>query len=262
MALKPPFSFLYYCCEVPGPEASTPVPWPLTMPPPPQSSLPVGIGGWQHLGQSTLLEQRVTPLRWEALKPVDAHTCRRPRRSTLTFLLGAPWWVPSYVWLWSTLEDGSVHKPPSLELITVFSEKTKACDVAFCWWDVPVPVTWQLKWRINLSTRGSIARPPLSAFSAPQVYVIPFKNARSSYCSIALHSHSFTVHLLLEAFSAFSLHTQSFPSSDHSKVWFFLLDSPFSELLYWYNCLAYLYIAFALFLLIPSFPFFLSFSCG
>jgi len=45
MALKPPFSSLYYCSEVSGLEASSPVPWPLIVPPPPRSSLPVGIGG-------------------------------------------------------------------------------------------------------------------------------------------------------------------------------------------------------------------------
>jgi len=49
MALKPPFSSLYYSSEVPRPEASTPLPWPLTMPPPPRSSLPVSIGGWPLL---------------------------------------------------------------------------------------------------------------------------------------------------------------------------------------------------------------------
>jgi len=73
MAFKPPFFFLYYCSEVPRPEASTPVPWPLTVPPPPRSSLPVGIGGWHHLGQSTLWGQRVTPLRWSTSKLVDAY---------------------------------------------------------------------------------------------------------------------------------------------------------------------------------------------
>jgi len=50
MALKPPFSSLYYRSEVPGPEASSPVPWPLIVPPPPRSSLLVGIGGWHHRG--------------------------------------------------------------------------------------------------------------------------------------------------------------------------------------------------------------------
>jgi len=49
MALKPPFSSLYYYSEVSRPEASMPVPWPLTVPPPPRSSLPVGIGGWPLL---------------------------------------------------------------------------------------------------------------------------------------------------------------------------------------------------------------------
>ena len=45
MALKPLFSSHYYYSEVPGPEAFTPVPWPLIVPPPPRSSLPLGIGG-------------------------------------------------------------------------------------------------------------------------------------------------------------------------------------------------------------------------
>jgi len=58
MALKPPFSSLYYCSEVPGPKASSLVPWPLIVSPPPRSSLPVGIGGWHHLGQSTLSGKR------------------------------------------------------------------------------------------------------------------------------------------------------------------------------------------------------------
>jgi len=103
MALKPPFPSLYYCFEVPRPEASSPVPWPLIVPLPPRSSLPAGIGGWHHRGQSALLGQRVTPLRWETLKPGNAHTWRRPYMTmlkavnTLTFLLGAPWWVPLYV---------------------------------------------------------------------------------------------------------------------------------------------------------------------
>ena len=64
MALKPPFSSLYYSSEVLRPEASTPLPCRLlhghsyraapstvtpTVPPPPQSLLPMGIGGWPHL---------------------------------------------------------------------------------------------------------------------------------------------------------------------------------------------------------------------
>jgi len=42
MALEPPFS---YCSEVPGPEASSSVSWPLVVSPPPRSFLPMGIGG-------------------------------------------------------------------------------------------------------------------------------------------------------------------------------------------------------------------------
>ena len=45
MALEPPFSSLHYCSEVPGPEASSSVPWPLVVSPRPQSFLPAGIGG-------------------------------------------------------------------------------------------------------------------------------------------------------------------------------------------------------------------------
>ena len=146
MALKPPFSSLYYCSEVPGSEASSPVPWPLIVPPPPRSSPPVGIEGWHNRGRSALLGQRVTPLSWEMLKPGNAHTWRRPylatpipgdahiwRRpflakpkavNTLTFLFGAPW-CPT-VCLTLVNAPGQYTSPPSLELITVFSEKTKA----------------------------------------------------------------------------------------------------------------------------------------
>ena len=56
MALKPPLSFPYYCSEVPGPDASSSVPWPLAGTPPPRSSLPVGIGGCHHPSQNILLE--------------------------------------------------------------------------------------------------------------------------------------------------------------------------------------------------------------
>jgi len=82
MALKPLFSSLYYCSEVPGPEASSSVPWPLAVAPPPRSSLPVGIRGCHHLGRSTPLGQRVAPLWWETPKPGDAHTWRRPHLAT------------------------------------------------------------------------------------------------------------------------------------------------------------------------------------
>jgi len=112
MALKPPFSSLYYCYEVPGPESSSPVPWPLIVPPPPRSSLPVGIGGWHHRGRSALLGQRVTLLRWETLKPVDAYTWRRPHLATPT---------PSEAHIWrrphlATPIPGDAHtwQPPYL----------------------------------------------------------------------------------------------------------------------------------------------------
>jgi len=51
---------------------------------PSTASLPVGIGRWHHLGQSTLLGQRVTPLRWETLKLGDAHSWRCPHLATPT----------------------------------------------------------------------------------------------------------------------------------------------------------------------------------
>ena len=79
MALKPPFSYPYYCFGVPGSEASLSVPWPLIVLSPPQSSLPEGIGGWQYRRLNL-----ATPT------PDDTHTWRRPKRSTLTFLLRAP----------------------------------------------------------------------------------------------------------------------------------------------------------------------------
>ena len=75
MALKPPFSSLYYCSEVPGPEASSLVPWPLVVPPLPRSSLPVGIGGWHY-----------RRLNLASPQPGDAHTRRRPKWST--------YWLP------------------------------------------------------------------------------------------------------------------------------------------------------------------------
>jgi len=100
MALKPPFSSLYYCSEVPGPKASLPVPWPLTVPPPPRSSLPVGIGGWHHRRPHLVTPQHG-----------DTHTWRRPHLVTpqhgdaqsgqpIDFLPWAPWRVPPHVWLW------------------------------------------------------------------------------------------------------------------------------------------------------------------
>jgi len=51
---------------------------------PSTASLPVGIEGWHHLGQSTLLGQRVTPLRWETLKLGDGHSWRCPHLATPT----------------------------------------------------------------------------------------------------------------------------------------------------------------------------------
>jgi len=84
MALKPPFSSLHYCSEVPGPDASSPVPWPLIVSPPPRSSLPVGIGGW-HQRRLNM----ATPT------PSDAYLWRRPLMATpkmvnlLTFSLEA-----------------------------------------------------------------------------------------------------------------------------------------------------------------------------
>ena len=76
MALKLPFSSLYNCSEVLEPEASSPVPWPLIVPPPPRSFLPVGIGGWHH---------RCPHL--ATLKVVNSDS---PPWSP-------PWWVPPYV---------------------------------------------------------------------------------------------------------------------------------------------------------------------
>ena len=78
MALKPPFSSLHYCYEVPGPEASSPVPLPLSMSSLPRSFLPMGIRGWQHRHMSLPTPIMATPL------PGDAHTWRRLRLATPT----------------------------------------------------------------------------------------------------------------------------------------------------------------------------------
>ena len=79
MASKPPFSSLYYYSEVPRPEASTPVPWPLTVSPPPQSSLPVGIGGWPLLSVGVsygVASSTVVPTRgYREVAPIG---CKRP----------------------------------------------------------------------------------------------------------------------------------------------------------------------------------------
>jgi len=78
MALKPHFSSLYYYSEVPRSEASTPVPWPLT-PPPPGSSLPVGSEGWPLLfvGVSYgAASSTVVPTR--GYREVASIGCKRP----------------------------------------------------------------------------------------------------------------------------------------------------------------------------------------
>ena len=95
-----------------------------------------------------------TPESWRRLHlamptPGDAYTWRRPKRSTLTFLLGAPpWWVPPYawLWLWSTPGDGSVHKPPSLELTIVFSEKTLGIALPSTWHSDDVTFSELVTW--------------------------------------------------------------------------------------------------------------------
>jgi len=87
MALKPPFSSLHYYSEVPGPEASLSVPWPLVVSPPPRSFLPAGIGGdtvdvstWRCLILTTPQPGEVSTRRRLNLAtpyPGDASTWRR-----------------------------------------------------------------------------------------------------------------------------------------------------------------------------------------
>ena len=64
MALKPPFSSLYYCSEVLRPLAVSPPPW---------SFLPMGIGGW-HRPCLNLATPHVS----------DAYSWRRPTLATPT----------------------------------------------------------------------------------------------------------------------------------------------------------------------------------
>ena len=125
MALKPPFSSLYYYYVVPRPKASTPVPWPLTVPPPPRSSLPVGIRGWPLLsiGMSYgAASSTVIPTRgYREVVPIE---CKRPLVQTQSTpeagqrlrpdqmfpsSQGTPLKDPTKCGLWSTPEDGSVH---------------------------------------------------------------------------------------------------------------------------------------------------------
>ena len=82
-------------------------------------------------------------------------------------------------------------------------------------------------WRIKLSTHGPILRLRLSVDSASQGLHYIFQNRA---LQLLFHHLLYfcTVHILLEAFFALSLHTHDLPSSDHSKVWFFFIYSPFS----------------------------------
>jgi len=127
-------------------------------------------------------------------------------------------------------EDGSVHKPPSLELTICSAKRLRPRPTVlrgilltrrFC------AMKGQLKLCGNLSTRGPISWLRLSVDSASQVYVITFENARFNHCSITcILIHSFV--FLLEAFSVLSLQTQDLHYCDHPKVWFFFIDGSFS----------------------------------
>ena len=104
MALKPPFSSLHFRSEVPGPEASSSVSWPLVVSPPPRSFLPVVSGGdtvdastWRRLilatpqpgdGSTWQRLNLATPQPGDALsgQPVDL-----PPLLTLTLTLVNDW---------------------------------------------------------------------------------------------------------------------------------------------------------------------------
>jgi len=83
MALKPPFSFPYFCSKVPGPKASYCVVPSTVFPTRGYRGMAVSApeSGDAHSWRRPHL---ATPT------PGNAHTWRRPKQSTLTFLLGAP----------------------------------------------------------------------------------------------------------------------------------------------------------------------------
>jgi len=56
------FLFSCHCSGVPGPEASSSIPWPLVVSLPPRSLLPVGIGGSHHRCLNLATPQAVNPL--------------------------------------------------------------------------------------------------------------------------------------------------------------------------------------------------------
>ena len=78
MALKPPFSSLYYCSEVLKP---------LVVSPPPRSFLPVGIGGWHRRCLNLAMPHPGDALTWQCLNlatptPGDASSWQHLKRLT------------------------------------------------------------------------------------------------------------------------------------------------------------------------------------
>ena len=65
---------------------------PPSMPPPPRSLLPVGIGGWHHLGQSTFSGQLATPSRWATPVAIEAQQWSTPKAGDVR-----TWWRPRLV---------------------------------------------------------------------------------------------------------------------------------------------------------------------
>jgi len=117
MALKPPFSSLYYCSEVLRL---------LAMSPSPRSFLPMGIGGWYrrclnlampHLGDAYARRRLLLAMPTSG----DAYTLATPYLGDdssgqfVDFLPWVPWGAPPYVdfwlwlWLWSTPGEGTVQ---------------------------------------------------------------------------------------------------------------------------------------------------------
>ena len=116
MALRPPFSSLYYCPEVLRF---------LAVSPPPRSFLPMGIGGWYRRCLNLATPRLGDAYTWRCLylaMPLsgDAYTLATPYLGDASsgqfvdFLPWVTWGGPPYVdfwlWLWSTSEDGTVQK--------------------------------------------------------------------------------------------------------------------------------------------------------
>jgi len=106
MALKPPFSSLYYCSEALRPPAVSPPPW---------SFLPMGIRGWHRRCLNLAMPHLGDALTWRrlilaTLTPGDALSGQPVDFLPLGPLEGSQHMLTlTWLWLWSTLGDGTVQ---------------------------------------------------------------------------------------------------------------------------------------------------------